>query len=152
MIDSSQGEQYVLFKIAEETYAVPISHTQEVLRFKEAKRIPHAPPHVLGVINLRGHIIPVIGLRQKFSLPEATPDEETRIIVVSFEGRLTGVVCDSVERVVFLQNKNIEENPDFSGKRVATAIRGVAHLDEAESVIFLLSLNDLSQSAGDISA
>ncbi len=152
MQDSSQGEQYVLFKIAEETYAVPISHTQEVLRYKESKRIPHAPAHVLGVINLRGQIIPVIGLRQKFSLPDCAPGDETRIIVVSFEGRLTGVVCDSVERVVFLPLKNIEENPDFSGKRAATAIRGVAHLDEAESVIFLLSLHDLSNSAGEISA
>lgn len=152
MEDSAQGEQFVLFKIAEETYAVPISHTQEVLRFKEAKRIPHAPVHVLGVINLRGQIIPVIGLRQKFALPDAPPTDETRIIVVAFEGRLTGIVCDSVERVVFLQHKNIEENPDFSGKRAATAIRGVAHLDEAESVIFLLSLNDLSHSTGDISA
>lgn len=148
MQDSSQGEQFVLFKIADETYAVPISHTQEVLRFKEVKRIPHAPAHVLGVINLRGQIIPVIGLRQKFSLPDLAPSEETRIIVTAYEGRLTGVVCDSVERVVFLPQKNIEENPDFSGKRAATAIRGVAHLDEAESVIFLLSLKDLSHSAG----
>lgn len=152
MQDSSQGEQFVLFKIAEETYAVPISHTQEVLRFKEPKRIPHAPPHVLGVINLRGQIIPVIGLRQKFSLPDAAHTDETRIIVTAYGGRLAGVVCDSVERVVFLQQKNIEENPDFTGKRAATAIRGVAHLDEAESVIFLLSLSELSQGAGEIPA
>lgn len=152
MQDSSQGEQFVLFKIAEETYAVPISHTQEVLRFKEPKRIPHAPSHVLGVINLRGQIIPVIGLRQKFSLPDAAHTDETRIIVTAYEGRLAGVVCDSVERVVFLQQKNIEENPDFTGKRAATAIRGVAHLDEAESVIFLLSLSEISQGAGEISA
>ncbi len=148
MQDSSQGEQFVLFKIAEETYAVPISHTQEVLRFKEPKRIPHAPAHVLGVINLRGHIIPVIGLRQKFSLPDLAPTEETRIIVTAHEGRLTGIVCDSVERVVFLLQKNIEENPDFGGKRAATAIRGVAHLDETESVIFLLSLQELSHNGG----
>jgi purine-binding chemotaxis protein CheW len=152
MQDSSQGEQFVLFKIAEETYAVPISHTQEVLRFKEPKRIPHAPPHVLGVINLRGQIIPVIGLRQKFSLPDAAHTDETRIIVTAYEGRLAGIVCDSVERVVFLQQKNIEENPDFTGKRAATAIRGVAHLDETESVIFLLSLSELSQGAGEMPA
>lgn len=154
MQDSAQGEQFVLFKIAEETYAVPISHTQEVLRFKEPKRIPHAPRHVLGVINLRGHIIPIVGLRQKFSLPDAEPTEETRIIVTAYEGRLTGVVCDSVERVVFMPSKNIEENPEFSGKRATTAISGVAHLDEAESVIFLLSLHELSNSTagGEISA
>ena len=144
MQDSGHSEQYVLFRIGDETYAVPISQTQEVLRYKEPKKIPHAPTHVLGVINLRGNLIPIVGLREKFALSSAEPTAETRVIVLIDNDRLTGIVCDSVERVVFLHSRNIEENPSFSGKRGAAAIRGVAHLDEADSVIFLLSLRNLT--------
>lgn len=136
----SRGVQFVLFKIGVETYAVEISETQEVLRYQEPRKIPHAPPHVLGVINLRGQIIPVVGLREKFSLESADATAETRIIVTLSGGKLTGIVCDSVERVVYLPAKNIEENPDFANGTTRTSIRGVAHLDGDDGVIFLLAL------------
>jgi purine-binding chemotaxis protein CheW len=136
----ARGVQFVLFKIGVETYAVEIGETQEVLRYQEPRKIPHAPAHVLGVINLRGQIIPVVGLREKFSLETAEVTPETRIIVTSAAGKLTGIVCDSVERVVFLPAKNVEENPDFANGGTRTSIRGVAHLDGDDGVIFLLAL------------
>lgn len=145
MTDSPQSEQFVIFRVGEEVYAVPVRETQEVLRYREAKRIPHAPAHVLGVLNLRGQIVPVVGLREKFSLDSRTPDDDTRIIILNDDGRLTGIVCDVVERVVIIPAKNIEENPDFTGKRSSTAIRGVAHIEGDDSVIFLLSLKQLTE-------
>jgi purine-binding chemotaxis protein CheW len=132
--------QFVLFKIGPETYAIDIAETQEVLRYREPKRIPHAPRHVLGVVNLRGQIIPIVGLRERFSVESAAAGAETRIIVTHNEGKLTGIVCDSVERVVFIPAKNIEENPEFAQNQTQSAIRGVAHLDDDDSVIFLLNL------------
>lgn len=145
MQDSSRDEQFVLLKVAEETYAIPIRHTQEILRYKVPKKLPHSPAHVLGVINLRGHIVPIIGLRQKFSLEDTEVTAESRIVVTTDDNRLIGLLCDSVERVVFIPAKNLEENPEFTGKRGATSIRGVAHLDDVESVIFLLSLAHLAE-------
>jgi len=136
--------QFVLFKIGPETYAVDIAETQEVLRYRAPKKIPHAPRHVLGVINLRGQIIPVVGLREKFALESQEAAAETRIIVCHNEGKLTGIVCDSVERVVFIPAKNIEENPDFAQQTSQSAIRGVAHIDDDDSVIFLLNLGILT--------
>lgn len=144
MTDAGRGIQLVLFKIGVETYAVEISETQEVLRYQEPRKIPHAPAHVLGVINLRGQIIPVVGLREKFSLEDAEPTVETRIVVTSTGGKLTGLVCDSVERVVFIPTKNIEENPDFANGGTRTSIRGVAHMDGDDGVIFLLALNAIT--------
>ncbi len=137
--------QFVLFKIGPETYAVDIAETQEVLRYREPKKIPHAPRHVLGVINLRGQIIPIVGLRERFSVESAEAGAETRIIVTHNSGRLTGIVCDSVERVVFIPAKNIEENPDFAQNATQSAIRGVAHLDDDDSVIFMLNLAIVAQ-------
>lgn len=142
---SGPQNQFVLFKIGPETYAVDIAETQEVLRYREPKRIPHSPRHVLGVVNLRGQIIPIIGLRERFSIESLAAGAETRIIVTHNEGKLTGIVCDSVERVVFIPAKNIEENPDFAQNQAQSAIRGVAHLDDDDSVIFLLNLAILAE-------
>lgn len=142
--DSTQGSQFVLFKIGVETYAVNISETQEVLRYKAPKKIPHAPEHVLGVINLRGQIIPIVGLREKFSLEKAEPGVETRIIITHHANKVVGLVCDSVERVVFIPAKNIEEDPEFGARGSESAIRGVAHIDDEESVIFLLALSNIT--------
>ncbi|MBV6493455.1 MAG: Chemotaxis protein CheW [Turneriella sp.] len=135
-----RGIQFVLFKVGIETYAVEIAETQEVLRYQEPRRIPHAPPHVLGVINIRGQIIPVVGLRERFSLPPAEPTAETRIIVVAFENKLTGLVCDSVERVVYIPIDNMEENPDFANTTTRSSIHGVAHQDGEDGVIFLVDI------------
>jgi purine-binding chemotaxis protein CheW len=141
---SNQAEQYVLFHVGVETYALEIRSTQEVLRFREPKRIPHAPDHVLGVINLRGQIIPIVGLRERFSQLKQEPTEETRIIVAEHNGQLTGLVADSVERVVYIPAKNIESNPEVSGNSTTTAIRGVARLDDEDSVIFLIELSHVT--------
>lgn len=147
----TQDEQFILFRVEGETYAVGVSETHEVIRYKTPKRIPHAPPHVLGVINLRGAIIPVVGLRERFSLESRAVDDETRIIIAKQNARLTGLVCDSVERVVSIPSANIEENPDVDHRRSLSAIRGVAHLDEEDSVVFLLALDSvLAQIAEDV--
>ncbi len=149
MLSTAQHQQFILFRVEGETYAVGVSETHEVIRYRQPKRIPHAPPHVLGVINLRGAIIPVVGLRERFSLESKPADEETRIIVATQNGRLTGLVCDAVERVVAIPLANIEENPDIEQRRGLSAIRGVAHLDEEESVVFLLALDMVLGQAGD---
>lgn len=141
MQNALHEQQFILFKIDGETYAVGVNETHEVIQYKKPKRIPHAPPHLLGVINLRGAIIPVVGLRERFSLDPRAPDEETRIIVTTKNGRLVGLVCDSIERVVAIAQENIEENPDWEQKHDSSAIRGVAHLDNDDSVIFLLALD-----------
>lgn len=141
---SGQGSQFVLFKIGVETYGLEIAETQEVLRFRAPKKIPHAPEHVLGVINLRGQIIPIIGLRAKFSLEHIEPTVETRIIVTNHGGKIVGLVCDSVERVVFVPAKNIEDDPEFAAHGATSSIRGVARIDDEESVIFLLALANIT--------
>jgi len=141
--EAQRGNQFVLFRVGAEIYALEISETQEVLRYQAPRKLPHSPPFVLGVINVRGQIIPVVGLREKFSLESREPTDETRIIIAVAEGKMTGIVCDAVERVVNIPAKNIEENPDFAGG-TRTAIRGVAHLDGDDGVIFLLALGSVA--------
>jgi len=140
---SSRGTQFILFRIGAETYAVEVSETQEVLRYREPKKIPHAPEHVLGVINLRGQIIPIIGVREKFSLPKVDVTEETRIIATVTDEKIVGLVCDSVEGVRYIPDKNIELDPEFTSRAHGSGIRGVARLDEAESVVFLLAVSHM---------
>ena len=148
----TRGIQFVLFKIGVETYAIEIAETQEVLRYQEPRRIPHSPAHVLGVINLRGQIIPIVGLREKFSLEAGEITAETRIIVTLSGGKLTGIVCDSVERVAYIPAGNIEENPDFTTGETRTSIRGVAHLEGDDGVIFLIALHTITADSASTAA
>lgn len=150
MIPSAEThQQYILFRVDGETYAIGVNRTHEVIRYKEPRRIPHAPTHVLGVINLRGAIIPVIGLREQFSLEPRAPDSDTRVIVATLNDRFAGLVCDSVERVVSIPAANIEENPNLSGRGTRSSIRGVAHLDNDDSVVFLLALESVLAETGE---
>ncbi|MFO1479254.1 MAG: chemotaxis protein CheW [Turneriella sp.] len=149
MLSTTHDQQFILFRVEGETYAVGVNETHEVIRYKQPKRIPHAPAHVLGVINLRGAIIPVVGLRERFSLESKPADDETRVIVAAQNGRLTGLVCDAVERVVAIPAANIEENPDIEQRRGLSAIRGVAYLDEENSVVFLLALDMVLAQTGE---
>ena len=83
MLSTTHDQQFILFRVEGETYAVGVNETHEVIRYQQPKRIPHAPAHVLGVINLRGAIIPVVGLRERFSLESKPADDETRVIVAA---------------------------------------------------------------------
>lgn len=107
---STQELQLVIFRLAEEEYALPITKVQEINRLTPVTRLPEAPAFMEGVINLRGRIIPVLDLRKRFSLP-AVETEETRIMIVDVEGQTVGMVVDSVNEVVRLPRTSVEPPP-----------------------------------------
>ena len=143
---TGQGSQYVLFKVSNETYALEIQFVQEVLRHRTIKQLPHSPKHVLGVINLRGQIIPIVGLREKFSIQSEPVNDHTRIIITLHAKKLVGLVVDSVDRVVYIKPANIEENPEYTDGETKTAVRAIARLDDIESVIIILELANIADS------
>ena len=91
--------QFVICLIGSEEFAVDVLSVQEINRIVEVTRVPKTPPYVEGVINLRGRIIPVLDLRKLFGLAGAQQTTQTRIVVVSVQARLVGLIVDSVEEV-----------------------------------------------------
>lgn len=145
---SLQSVQLIVFSIGREEYGLEIEKVQEVIRMKTIKKLPRAPQFILGVMNLRGNIIPIVGLREKFNLEPLEYNEFTRIIVVNHKSKLIGMVVDEVNRVVTVPVENIEGNPDMVTDRTRALVRGVAKLDD--QVIILVELDYLLYSLDEI--
>ena len=141
-MESRAGEavyHLVAFQLDGETYGVEIDKVQEIIRAAEITAVPGAPPHVCGVINLRGKIIPVVDLRVRFTMPESGASEEQRIIVVDLGIKRLGMLVDSVSHVIRLPSASIEDIPEEATTLEENYIKGVGKLER--QLIIILDLN-----------
>jgi len=137
----SDKRQYVCFLLAGEEYGVPIVKVQEIIRYTQLTKVPHTSEFLEGVMNLRGRVIPVIGLRKRFALPEAERDRNTRIVVVEVDSRTVGVIVDGVSEVLQINRDDIEPPPPL-GTRVRTDfIEGMGKV--GERLVILLEIDKL---------
>ncbi len=125
--------KYLTFKLATESYGVAVLNIREIIRLTAITAVPQVPDHVKGVINLRGKIIPVTDLGQRFGADAISATEQTCIIVVQIchpDDRTSqmGLIVDGVEDVVTLAATDIEETPDFGATLAATYILGLAKI------------------------
>ncbi len=111
--------QIVSFRLAEEEYGLDIMKVQEIILIGEITQMPQSPDFVRGLINLRGHVIPIIDLRKRFGFPDAARSESQRIIVVNVGKRTMGIVVDEVDQVLRVKAEDIEPPP--------TSVKGINH-------------------------
>lgn len=131
--------QLISFIVGEEEYGLEILRVKEVIRVREITRLPRAPCFVKGIINLRGDVIPIIDLRDKFGLEHREYTSMTRVIVVDVDGRLVGMVVDAASQVVRIPADQIEPPPPIVGGLSAEYIKGVGKLDER--LVILLNID-----------
>ncbi len=125
--------QLVAFQLGDEEYAVPVQNVESIIRRSRPTRVPGAPAHCLGVINLRGKVISVFDLRRRFSLPEDESDDG-RVLVVHHDGMNTGVLVDSVSEVLSLDGSALRASPvDSTGSR--SLVSGLCRVDERLVII-----------------
>ncbi len=137
--------QMLTFELGKETYGVEILRVREIRGWTSVTKIPRAPSHVLGVLNLRGSIVPVVDLRMRFGLERAEYTKVTVIIVVAVQSRgairEVGVVVDAVSDVIDIDPAQMKSAPDL-GSRVSTDyIRGLVPL--GERMVVLLDIDKL---------
>jgi len=123
--------KYLTFALGSESYGVPVLAVREIIRLCPITPVATMPPHVRGVINLRGKVIPLVDLRLRFGLPAAAEHDRTCIIVAQVAAasggtRPYGVIVDAVEEVVAFAAADIEPAPDFGGVLDARFITGMA--------------------------
>jgi purine-binding chemotaxis protein CheW len=111
-VDQRAGK-YLTFVLANEEYGLEILKVREIIGTMDITRVPSMPDYVLGVINLRGKVIPVVNLRLKFGMPFSEHTSETCIIVVSVANQLMGVLVDKVSEVMDILGEDIEDAPDI---------------------------------------
>jgi purine-binding chemotaxis protein CheW len=132
--NSDQGSavisQLVSFRLSNEEYGVDIMKVQEIILPGAITLMPQVPAFIRGLINLRGHVIPIIDLRRRFSLPAAQDTEETRIIVVNITGRTIGMVVDAVNEVLRISSEQIEPPPSSVSGIEQEYIMGLVKFDK----------------------
>ncbi|UCD84330.1 MAG: chemotaxis protein CheW [Deltaproteobacteria bacterium] len=131
----------VTFYLGKEEYALPISQVQEINRVVDITRVPNSPEHVMGVINLRGKIVPVIELKHRLKLGGTQVDKDSRIVVVEHGPRILGMMVDRVSQVLNISSSQIEDAPEEVVKLPEDFIRGVGKIEDR--MIILLNLEQI---------
>lgn len=130
----SGTNQYLTFTLGSETFALDIAQVREVLELSALTRIPRTPSFMRGVINLRGHAVPVVDMRIKFDLESIEDTVNTCIIIVEtfFDGHNTvlGALVDSVSEVIEMPPSAIEPAPRMGTFAESASIRGIGRLKE----------------------
>jgi len=139
----TETRQYMTFKLGDELFAIDVAQVREVLEVSLITKVPTAPPHLRGVVNVRGQATPVVDLRLRFGLPSSAATVNTRIIVLElqFDGEATvlGGIADSVHEVIELEPANIDPPPRIAMRWRADFIHGMGK--RGEDFIIILDVN-----------
>jgi len=135
--------QYLTFTLGEDVFAIDVTMAREVLDVCDVTRVPQVPEYMLGVINLRGSVVPVIDMRRKFGMPAAEKTRDSCIVVVEVdvdgESVVVGALADSVREVLDLTPDQIEPPPRIGTRLKTEFIKGMGNLDDR--FVIILDIN-----------
>jgi purine-binding chemotaxis protein CheW len=146
-------QEYLTFRLGGEEYGIDILKVQEIRGYEQVTRIANAPAFIKGVVNLRGVIVPIVDLRLKFNLGEATYDAFTVVIILNVANRVVGAVVDSVSDVLELKPEQIKAAPEFNSLLDASYITGLGSVksgsgeEATERMLILVDIERLMSSA-----
>lgn len=130
--------QLVIFKLGNEEYGVNIMQVKEIIRMASINKVPQVPQFVEGIISLRGEILPIIDLREKFRLPKKEKNRSTRILVINLDSTTIGGIVDEVSEVLRIQNSAIRPAPPVIKGMNSDYLLGIGQI--GERIIILLDL------------
>lgn len=133
--EGAAGKEYLSFRLGAESYGIDILKVQEIRNFGSVTKIVNAPAFILGVIDLRGIIVPIVDLRIKFGLPDVAYDEFTVAIVLNVAGRVVGIVVDAVSDVLSFDDEQVKAAPAFSSALGTQYVTGLASSDGALTIL-----------------
>ena len=137
----SSSLQIVCFKIGKEEYGIDILQVQEILKLPKVTRLPKSIDYIMGVMDLRGKVIPIVDLSKKFKISSGNVEESNRAIVVDITGKKVGLGIDSVSHVIKVDSGDIEPPPPvvkgISGKYIV----GIAKIESG--FIVILDINKI---------
>jgi purine-binding chemotaxis protein CheW len=109
------NKEYVIFRLADESYGIDIDHVENIEKHTEITRVPYTKKYIQGIINLRGNIIPVINVRRRFNLEHKDADKDSRIMIINHNDLKVGLLVDASSEVLQIENENIEAAPKVTG-------------------------------------
>lgn len=149
------GNQYLTFILGGELFAIGILNIKEIIEYGELTRVPMMPRFVRGVINLRGAVVPVIDLQQRFGRDTTEIGKRTCIVIIEVEvnedHQIMGVVVDSVSEVLAISAGDIEKPPAFGAELRSDFIEGMGKIEEKFIILLnvenVLSIDEISRIA-----
>jgi purine-binding chemotaxis protein CheW len=146
MVDSQTlVGKYLTFVLGDGEYAVGILKIQQVIQMQPITRIPRAPNFIRGVINLRGKVIPILNLHNKFNMKEIEGTNKTCIVIIEISDKntnlVTGIVIDEVKEVMQVQAEMLTDTPDAGMSKSAKHIVGAVRV--GNKVRFILDLDEI---------
>jgi len=135
------SQQFLTFLLDDQEYGLEIFKIREIRGYAPITPIPNVPPHVRGVMNLRGTVLPVIDLRMKFHLPAVEYNKFTVIVIATVADKTVGLLVDAVSDVLMVAHDSIREAPDFGSGVDTRFINGV--FQSRERLTVALNLEEL---------
>jgi purine-binding chemotaxis protein CheW len=130
------SREFLTFRLAAEEYAIDILQVREIRAYETPTRIANTPTYVKGVVNLRGAIVPILDLRERFGLGELAAGASRVVVILSLEGRPLGIVVDAVSDVVRLQAGDIRPAPEQIRAVVSEAfVHGLVPVDDRMLIV-----------------
>ena len=150
--EDTMKDRYLTFRLAGEDYGIEIQYVTEIIGIQKITDVPDMPDYVKGVINLRGKVIPVMDVRQRFMLEFRDYDERTCIIVVDIDGTPVGLVVDKVQEVMDIPENNVEPPPKSSSESGKNFVQGMGKVGNDVKIILnvkKLLFDEIAELIGD---
>ena len=141
---SLESQEFLTFVLGSEIYGIDILKVQEIRGYDSVTSIANTPEFIKGVINLRGHIVPIVDLRIKFHLERIAYDEFTVVIILNMSDRIVGIVVDGVSDVLHLGVNEIRPVPDIVSGIDTRYIIGLARIEDR--MLILVDIEQLMDS------
>ena len=150
----NNSNAYLTFALGEEKFAIPVDHVQEVVEFGQVTKVPNAPIYMLGIINLRGRVLPLLDTKLKLGLTATTVTQKSRIMILDIQtggdkNYQIGAMVDFAREVVEIDDKEIQDAPEFENLKTTAPITGLVNnhgdITMIMDIIKVFSISDLAE-------
>lgn len=128
----NNSNAYLTFALGEEKFAIPVDHVQEVVEFGQVTKVPNAPVYMLGIINLRGRVLPLLDTKLKLGLTATAVTQKSRIMILDIQtptekNYQIGAMVDFAREVVEIDETEIQDAPEFENLKTSAPITGLVN-------------------------
>lgn len=127
---NSPAQEIVSFAIGDQAFCFDIAHVLEIRGWTQTTSLPHAPDYVIGTMNLRGTVLPVLDLSLRLGLGKTDPGPRHVIIIARVDQRIVGFLVDAVSDIIMVREGDLLPTPEVSSTRTQAYIRGVYNIEE----------------------
>lgn len=142
MENENEKMKIIGFTLNSEEYAFEVSSVQSIIKFAKSTRVPRSKDYIVGVINLRGMVIPIVDLNKRFGMKSEYDKEKQRIVILELGSLQVGIIVDTVSEVIEVESSQIFSNPTITSSINKEYLKGVCKLQD-ERLLTLLNIEKI---------